>query len=189
MASSQSEILRVTSAAELAAWFERNHDTAPEMWLVFPHKASGRPGVAYDDAVEVALCYGWIDSVVHKHDAESSRQRFSPRRPGSRYSQLNIERLRKLAREGRLKPEVHEAVAGELAREFVFPADILGQIRANETAWANFQAFPPAYQRIRVAWIDAARKRPEEFRKRLDHLIAMSEQNRMVGRGGTQAYY
>ena len=93
-------VLQAQTVDELRDWYERNYRSASEMWLVNPSKASGRPGVSYNDAVEVALCYGWIDSVRRRHDDDSTVQRYSPRRRGSGYSQPNIERLRRLRDDG-----------------------------------------------------------------------------------------
>lgn len=184
-----SNVLHVQTVDELIAWYERNYRTASELWLVNPSKASGRIGVSYNDAVEVALCYGWIDSIRRKHDADSTVQRYSPRRRGSGYSQPNVERLRRLRDDGRLMPEVAEAVAPVLAREFAFPDDIIAAVRANPTAWANYRNFSPAYQRIRVAYIDGARNRPDEFAKRLANFVDKCAQNKQIGYGGIDAYY
>ncbi len=182
-------VIYVKSAREMREWFERNYQTAPEMWLVNPNKASGKPRVVYNDAVEVALCFGWIDSTQRKHDAESAVQRYTPRRRGSTYSQPNVERLRKLKAEGLLKPEVAEAVAPVLAAEFVWPADIMAAIRADELAWKNFQKFSDTYRRIRVAYVEGARKRSDEFKKRLANLVAQSAKNKMIGYGGIDSYF
>lgn len=182
-------VLRTQDVDELRDWYERNHRTAGQLWLVMPSKASERTGVSYNDAVEVALCYGWIDSIRRRHDDESTVQRYSPRRRGSGYSQPNIERLRRLREQGRLLPEVAAAVAPVLARPFVFPDDILAAVEANPAAWANYTRFSPAYRRIRVAYIDAARDRPDEFAKRLAHFVAKCAQDKQIGYGGIDAYY
>ena len=184
-----SNVLQARTVDELRDWYERNYRSATQMWLVNPNKASGRPGVTYNDAVEVALCYGWIDSTRRKHDAESTVQRYSPRRRGSGYSQPNIERLRRLRDDGRLKPEIAEAIAPVLAQEFVFADDVIAAIRANSAAWANYRNFSPAYQRIRIAYIDGARNRPDEFAKRLANFVDKCAQNKQIGYGGIDAYY
>jgi uncharacterized protein YdeI (YjbR/CyaY-like superfamily) len=182
-------VLYAQTVDELRDWYERNYRSASELWLVMPSKASGRPGVTYNDAVEVALCYGWIDSIRRKHDADSTVQRYSPRRRGSGYSQPNIERLRRLSADGRLKPEIADAVAAILAQAFVFADDIIAAIKANPTAWTNYQNFSAAYQRIRVAYVDAARDRPDEFAKRLANFVDKCAQNKQIGYGGIDAYY
>ena len=90
------ETFYTASRREWRRWLSRNHRTASEIWLVFYRKDSGKPRISYNDAVEEALCYGWIDSIVRKVDDESFAQRFSPRRPRSALSQMNRERTDKL---------------------------------------------------------------------------------------------
>ena len=170
----------------LAAHFENTQ----EIWLVYPMKGSGEPSLSYNDAVEEALCFGWIDSTVKHIDALHRAQRFTPRRKGSPYSRPNIERLIWLEAQGMLHPKVRESVLPLLSAPYVFPEDILNALRADETAWKNFQGFSASYRRIRVAYIDDARKRPEEFRKRLNNFIEKTRNNkRIVGYGGVEKYY
>ena len=170
-------------------WLEANFDTAREIWLVYPNKASGEPRILYNDAVEEALCFGWIDSIIKKLDDLHAAQRFTPRNPKSGYSQQNKERLRWLADEGMLHPSVHESVKDILNEEFVFPEDILHGIQANEQAWKCFQAFSPAYQRIRVAYIDIARARPEVYESRLRNFLKATERGKRIGYGGIDKYF
>ena len=170
----------------LAAHFE----TASEIWFVFPTKDSGEPALCYNDAVEEALCFGWIDGRAGTLDDTHHIRRFTPRRKGSAYSQPNIERLILLDRQGLLHPKVRESVEEILRTPFVFPEDILDAIRQDETAWKHYQSFAEPYKRIRIAYIDAARKRPEEFQKRLDNFIRKTRENkRIVGYGGVDKYY
>ena len=170
-------------------WLETNFNTEKEIWLIYPAKDSGKPRIKYNDAVEEALSFGWIDSTIKSIDENSSAQRFSPRNPNSAYSQANKERLKWLAKEGRLHLSVQESVEKVLRTEFVFPPDILQSIKRNEKAWKNFQNFSPAYQRIRIAYIDSARNRPDEFQKRLNNFIKKAEQNKLIGFGGIEKYY
>ena len=170
-------------------WLEANFDTAREIWLVYPNKVSGEPRILYNDAVEEALCFGWIDSIVKKLDGLRAVQRFTPRNPRSSYSQQNKERLHWLAAEGLLHPSVRESVEDVLKEEFVFPADILQAVRANEQAWKHFQGFSPAYQRIRVAYIDAGRRRPEVYESRLKSFIKATAKGKQIGYGGIQKYF
>jgi uncharacterized protein YdeI (YjbR/CyaY-like superfamily) len=166
-----------------------NYEKKKGVWLVYYNKKAGKGRIVYNDAVEEALSFGWIDSTVKKIDENSSAQRFSPRNPKSGYSQANIERLRKLVEAGRVIPSVREAVAPILAKEFIFPPDILAKIKANKIAWKNFRAFSPAYRRIRVGYVAGARARPAEFEKRLANLIKKSEKNNQFGFGGIEKYY
>ena len=170
-------------------WLAENYSKKKEVWLIFPKKASGKPRIPYNDAVEEALCFGWIDSKVKTIDENSYAQRFSPRNPKSKYSQANKERLRHLVSFGLVLPEVQATLEEILNEEFTIPQDILKEIVANKVAWKNFQSFSPVYQRIRIAFIEGARKRPAEFNKRLKYFIKMTEKNRQFGFGGIEKYY
>jgi uncharacterized protein YdeI (YjbR/CyaY-like superfamily) len=170
-------------------WLEANFRTEPEIWLIYPDKESGKPRISYNDAVEEALSFGWIDSTVKRFDEHSSAQRFSPRKRGSEYSQANKERLKWLATHGRLHPSVRASVEQALREEFVFPPDIIQAIRENRIAWINYQQLSPSYKRIRIAYIDGARSRPDEFKKRLNSFIVNTEKGRLIGYGGIEKYY
>ena len=171
-------------------WLAAHFETEDEVWFVFPSAASGERGVTYNDAVEEALCFGWIDGRAGTLDAAHQLRRFTPRRKGSAYSQPNIERLILLDAQGLLHPKVKASVEELLRRPFVFPEDILDEIRQDPVAWTNYQAFSEPYKRIRVAYIDAARNRPAEFQKRLAHFIKKTRENkRIVGYGGVDKYY
>jgi len=113
----------------------------------------------------------------------------SPRNPKSGYSQANKERLRWLSEHGKIHPSLQEQVGEVLKVGFVFPEDIIEAIKANKSAWKNYQEFSPFYQRIRVAYIETARKRPDEFKKRLAYFIKKTEQNKQIGYGGIEKYY
>jgi uncharacterized protein YdeI (YjbR/CyaY-like superfamily) len=183
------QTLYVTDPQEWRAWLEAHYKTESEIWLVYYKKETSKPRIAYNDAVEQALCFGWIDSIIKKLDEERSIQRFSPRKPKSGYSQANIERLRHLVAQGKVVEEVQESLGDVLEREFVFPSDILKAIRADEQAWENYQTFSEPYKRIRVAFIEGARKRPEEFQKRLNYFIKTAHENKLIGFGGIEKHY
>ncbi len=172
------------------SWLSDHFETETEVWFVFPTVASGEAGVSYNDAVEEALCFGWIDGRAGTLDETHQLRRFTPRRAGSGYSQPNIERLLLLDAAGLIHPKVRPSVEEILRRPFVFPEDILAAIRADAVAWGHFQAFSEPYKRIRVAYIDAARKRPAEFEKRLANFLRKTRENkRIVGYGGVDKYY
>jgi len=181
--------LYVTDPKEWREWLKAHYKTEKEIWLVYYKKETGKPRIAYNDAVEQALCFGWIDSTVRSLDKERSAQRFSPRKPKSRYSQANIERLRQLVEKGKVADEVVESLGDVLEQEFVFPTDILKAIKADKQAWKNYQNFSEPYKRIRVAFIEGARKRPGEFKKRLNYFIKMTRDNKLFGFGGIEKYY
>ena len=164
-------------------WLKKHYKTEKEIWLVYYRKQAGKPRIPYNDAVEEALCFGWIDSTVKTLDAERFAQKFSPRKPRSPYSQPNKERLRRLIKQGMVMKDVLATLGDIAAEEFEIPPDILKALKANVQAWKNFQSYSASYQRIRIAFIDAARGRPEEFRKRLKHFLRMTEQNKQFGFG------
>jgi len=180
--------LYVANRQAWRGWLMKHYQSENEIWLVYYTKRSGKPRLAYNDAVEEALCFGWIDSTVKKLDSDRFAQRFSRRRPGSPYSQANKERLKEQIRQGKVVNEVLAAV-GDLPLEFEIPADILAAIEASPKAKANLEKFSPAYIRIRVAFIAGARNRPREFAKRLKHFIVMTEKNKQFGFGGISKYY
>jgi uncharacterized protein YdeI (YjbR/CyaY-like superfamily) len=181
--------LYFTDRAEWRAWLTENHDREKEAWLLYPKKASGRPRILYNDAVEEALCFGWIDSRVKRIDEYSYAQRFSPRKPKSGYSEANKQRLSALVKQGKVISSVLATLGGILDEEYAAPADILNALQANEQAWENYQRFSPGYRRIRVAFIESARNRPAEFEKRLNYFIKMTEKNRLFGFGGVEKHY
>lgn len=182
--------LDVTARAEWRAWLRRNYRTAKVVWLVFHKKHTGRPRVAYNDAVEEALAFGWIDSTIHRLDKDRYAQRFSPRRAGSAYSEPNLARLRAMAAKGKVAPDVLARVEPLLtAKPVKVPPDILGALKSDPETWRNFRAFSDSYKRIRVAYVDHARVRPEEFAKRLRHLLKMTKANRLIGTGGIHKHY
>lgn len=171
-------------------WLEGHFENQKEAWLIYPHKDSERPCILYNDAVEEALCFGWIDSIIKKHDDSSRVQRFSPRRARSQYSQPNRERLAWLRDHDLIHSSVMGRVEPILAEEFTFAADILDALRQEPSVWAFYQACTPSYQRIRVAWIEAARTRPEVFQQRLESFLKRCRQQKLVpGYGGVQKYY
>ena len=175
---------------EWRTWLADHFDKESEIWFVFPLNNSGKPALSYNDAVEEALCFGWIDSTVKKLDDHHKIQRFTPRNPKSSFSQANIERMRWLAQKDLLHPSVVDKVAPLLAKPFIYPDDILRIIRRDEAAWDFFQQTSPAYQRIRLAYIDGARNRPEEFEKRLQHFIKKCKSAQLIsGYGGIDKYY
>ena len=181
--------LYVTNHKKWRQWLRGHYKTEKEIWLVYYKKETGKPRIAYNDAVEEALCFGWIDSIVRTIDEERFAQRFSPRKPKSKYSQANKERLRALIKQKKVMKDVLETLGDMLEEKFVIPKDILQAIKANKDAWKNFQKFSDSYKHIRIAFIEGARKRPQEFEKRLRHFIQMTEKNKMFGFGGIEKHY
>ena len=182
-------LLSVPTRREWRAWLRKHHKSETEIWLVFYKAHSGRSRISYNDAVEEALCFGWIDSTVRRIDADRYAQKFSVRRRGSRYSQANIERLRELVKKGRVTRSVVATLGTILKKPFTIPPDILRAIKRDPEAWMNFQRLSASYIRIRIAFIEGARKRPDVFKKRLRYFIKMTEKNKKFGFGGIEKYF
>ena len=183
-------IVYFTDRKDWRNWLSNNFEEEKEVWFTFPTIDSGEIGITYNDAVEEALCFGWIDGVAGTLDKTHQLRRFTPRRKGSPYSQLNIERLIYLDSQNMIHPKVRESVKKVINKRFVFPKDIIMEIKKDKEAWKNYQSFSESYKRIRIAYIEGARKRPEEFKKRLNSFIKKTKENKIItGYGGTDKYY
>jgi uncharacterized protein YdeI (YjbR/CyaY-like superfamily) len=181
--------LYVTNRNQWRKWLSNNFENEKEIWLILPKKSSGIQRITYNDTVEEALCFGWIDSTVRTLDEKNTIQRFTPRNPRSTYSQSNKERIKWLHSKNLLHPSVKETVKYILSEEFVYPKDIIKAIKKDKIAWINFNKYSPSYKRIRVAYIDGARNRPKEFNKRLFNFIEKTKNNKIIGYGGIDKYY
>ena len=171
------------------AWLSMHFETEEEIWFVFPMKAAEEDSLSYNDAVEEALCFGWIDSTNRHLDDLHCARRFTPRKKGSPYSQPNIERLIWLDSKGLLHPKVREEVLPLSSAPFAYPADILAELQKDEEVWKNYQGFSEPYRRIRIAYIEAARQRPEEFQRRLRNFTDKTRRGRLIrGYGGIEKY-
>ena len=174
--------LQVTTRKAWRAWLQKNHAKKKEIWLVYAKKQSGRARIAYNDAVEEALCFGWIDGIAKGIDADRFAQRFSPRRSAqSQLSETNKERVRRLIRAGLMTPAGLEKIQARMSERFVPAPDILAALQRDPVAWKNFQRFPKWYQRVRIGWFDAFRARPEIFQARLRYFLKMTAQNKRYG--------
>ncbi|MCQ2279587.1 MAG: YdeI/OmpD-associated family protein [Bacteroidales bacterium] len=181
---------RARNRAEWRQWLADHFETEKEIFFVFPLKAANEESISYNDAVEEALCFGWIDGVAGTLDATHATRRFTPRRKDSAFSRPNIERLIWLEKQGMIHPKVRPSVLPVICEPYVFPDDILAEVRKDAAAWRHFQQFSEPYRRIRIAYIDAARQRPEEFRKRLANFISKTSAGKLIfGYGGIEKYY
>ncbi|HUG48173.1 MAG TPA: YdeI/OmpD-associated family protein [Candidatus Limnocylindria bacterium] len=175
------------SAADFRRWLEENHATAGELWVGYYKKGSGKSSMIYAEAVDEALCYGWIDGLTRSFGAYYAN-RFTPRRRGSNWSAVNIAKIAELKRQGRLQPAGLRAFeARDPRRDAVYsyerkaelPADMEHRLRANDGAWAGWQAETPSYRRGAVGWVLEA-KREETRERRLAELIADSAAGRRI---------
>jgi uncharacterized protein YdeI (YjbR/CyaY-like superfamily) len=176
--------------AELRDWFDANHETASELWLGSYKKATGKPSVQWSDAVDEALCVGWIDSVRYSLDSERSAQRFTPRRKGSNWSAVNIAKMAELTAQGRMRPaglaafeartDARSAVYSyEQRHDAAFAPDDEALFRADDGAWDWFQKRPASYRTAATYWVVSAKK-PETRARRLATLIEDSAAGRTV---------
>lgn len=186
----RSKTFYTSDRKEWRRWLSENFETEKEIWFVFMTKDSGEPSLSYNDAVEEALCFGWIDSTAGRLDDTHMIRHFTPRRKGSGYSRANIERLIWLDSQNMIHPKIIGSVRDIIDEPYVFPEDIIAALKENEEAWHNYCSFTEPYKRIRVAYIDAARGRPAEFEKRLRNFIEKTAENRIIsGYGGIDKYY
>ncbi len=175
---------RARSRADWRAWLERNHATATEVWLVYAKKRSGKPTVRYAEAVEEALCFGWIDTTVHPLDANYYLQRFTPRTNFRNWSRLNLDRFDRMVAQGRMTdagrakrpPDVAPPTPRFDTRDPV-PTFIRRAVAAHPAAQRTFLDLPPTYRRDYVRWIVEAKK-PETRERRLAEAIRRLESNR-----------
>jgi uncharacterized protein YdeI (YjbR/CyaY-like superfamily) len=174
-------ILSAADRSTWRRWLAANYHTQDEIWLQYHRAHTGKPRVAYNDAVEEALCFGWIDSTVKSIDEDSYAQRFTPRGPRSNYSQTNKERLRRLIDLKQVTPEVAARVTDVLDEPFVVPRDIETALRVDPIVWQNFKAYSDGCQRIRIAYVDSARNRQDEFDKRLANLLRKTAADSQFG--------
>jgi len=180
------------SAAEFRAWLELNNARATELWVGFYKKDSGKGGITYAEALDEALCFGWIDGVRKRVDELSYTNRFSPRKPRSIWSVVNTRRVEQLRELGRMTEGGLNAFAKRdpsrsysLQTHMPFDAATEKRLKSNKWAWAFLQGQPPGYQRLMMRWIMSA-KRDETRFSRLERLISASAKrmrlNRLTGK-------
>ena len=172
--------------AEWREWLQEQHQQrTEEIWLRRFRKPTGIPCLSYDDLVEECLCFGWIDGVVKKYDADSNVQRITPRRKKTFLSELNRQRVWKLQRLGLMTPAGEAPIADQIGSPddpWEIPEWIEEQLQAIPQVWANFQDFPYLYRRLKGGWImECGPRRQEEAQKRLNYLIKNTEKNKMYG--------
>jgi uncharacterized protein YdeI (YjbR/CyaY-like superfamily) len=179
--------LYVKDREKWRAWLEKNHARETEVWLIFYKKHTGKPSVPYDDAVEEALCFGWIDSLVHRIDDEKYCQKFTPRKPGSKWSESNLKRIDKMIKAGKMTAEGNSKFKAQSPNQNTtriedesIPSDVKKAIAADGTVKENFKKLPPGYVRMCMRWINTA-KRPETREKRIREFIELTAKNERIG--------
>lgn len=184
------QVAHFESAADFRRWLEANHATESALQVGFYKKTSGRGGLTYTEAVDEALCFGWIDGIIRKLDDVSYTHRFTPRKPGSTWSLINVGHVARLTAAGKMHAAGQKAFAARQAaktgvysfereKPAVFPAAYLREFRANAQAWAFFTAQPPGYRRLATHKV-VAPKQEATRRRWLDRLIAASAAGRRI---------
>ena len=173
-------ILDITNRNDFRKWLMNNSNTEKECWIAVKRgKTPPEDTLWYLDAVEEALCFGWIDSTVKNVDGVTL-QRFGPRSGSGKWTELNKERCRRLERLG-LMTENGRAACPDLDAEFVIIPEILSTFKSTPVAWENFRNFPPLYQRVRIDNIQRVVSKRELFDSRLQKLIEASGRGEMIG--------
>ena len=175
--------------SDFRKWFEKNHSTAPELLVGFYKKGSGKPSITWPESVAEALCFGWIDGVRRRVDDESYTIRFSPRRPRSVWSAINIKMAQGLVAEGRMqaaglkafeaRKENRSGIYSYEQRPQELTEPYKSKFQANKDAWAFFQAQPAGYRKM-VCWYVISAKKEETRLQRLERLIAESARGRRL---------
>ena len=175
------DVVEQATREQWRGWLEAHAASAAEVWLVIPHARSGRPGISHREAIEEALCFGWIDSLARRHDDSSWRQRFSPRRPAAAWSKINRELVEQLTAQGRMTPAGQAAVdlakrtgtwsALADAQDGVVPEDLRAALDADAAAAAGFAALSPSARRAALESIARA-VRPQTRCSRIEATVA-----------------
>lgn len=179
------------NSSEWRAWLKKNHNKEKEVWLIYYKKHTDKPRIPYDDAVEEALCFGWIDTTVKRIDDERYMQKFTPRRENSIWSKLNKERAEKMTEEKRMTKaglkKIEEAKkngkwteAYTSRKKLTLPSDLKNALMKNKKAWKNFNGFANSYQNIYIGWITNA-KREVTCKKRINDVVRRSALNQKPG--------
>ncbi len=176
--------LHFKNRTEWRNWLEKNHDKEKEIWIIYYKKHTGNHSVPYNDAVEEALCFGWIDGIVKKLDEERYVQRYSPRNPKSLWSETNIKRVKKMVKEGKmtsvgLKLYKDAMKSRQIAPTLsaTVPPDLIKALMKNKKAWGNFKKFPPSTKLMFTYWVKTA-KTKETREKRIKRAVELSALNR-----------
>jgi uncharacterized protein YdeI (YjbR/CyaY-like superfamily) len=178
------------TAAEFRAWLERNHESVTELLVGFHKKGSGRPSITWQESVDQALCFGWIDGVRRRIDDTSYSIRFTPRKPRSTWSAVNVKRMQELIDQGLVAPAGMAAFerraddrtaiySYEQRRNAKLEPDQARRLKANDEARAYFESQPPSYRRAAIHWVTSAKK-PETRERRLQQLIVCSAAGKPV---------
>ncbi|MBN2314951.1 MAG: YdeI/OmpD-associated family protein [Sedimentisphaerales bacterium] len=172
-------------------WLSEHHASEAGIWLIFYKKKTSKPTVVYDDAVEEALCFGWIDSIIKKIDDEKYARKFTPRKDKSVWSQLNKRRVDKMIKQGRMTEAGRAKIKAAQkngswnqrarSREFIeVPTELIKALAQNKKAKEHFDQLAPTYRRHYIGWIATA-KRPDTRERRIAEAVALLEKGQKLG--------
>jgi len=185
-------MLHAKSRAEWRKWLDKNSATQGEIWLVFFKKQTGKSQVTYDEAVEEALYFGWIDSIIQNIDSEKYARKFTPRKKSSKWSALNKRRVAQMIREGKMTSpglaalnfadaeDDYGRTAERAQRDLIPPPFLERLLKQNRKVWDNFQSLAPSYRRNYIRWISAA-KTEETRDRRVKEAITLLAKNEKLG--------
>jgi len=168
------------------AWLAKHHDSEAEVWLIFKKRHTGQPSIAYEDAVNEAVCFGWIDSLIKRMDDARYARKFTPRKPGSRWSTANRQRYARLQASGRLTPAGLKLEptdrSGDAPRPSVaeVPQYIQDALKRRPAARNYFESLAPSYSRTYIGWIDSAKQQATKMR-RLQDAIGLLAAGKKLG--------
>jgi len=186
MSPDELKTLDVRTRAKWRAWLAKNHDSSPGVWFVFHKKHTGVPCVSYDEAVEEAICFGWIDSLVRRLDDDRYVQKFTPRKANSNWSTVNRRRYRAMKKQGLLTQAGLDRAptgrSGDAPRPSATkpPAYIEKALKKNKKAWGFFEQLAPSYRRAYIGWIDSA-KRDETRERRIREAVRLLAAGKRLG--------
>jgi uncharacterized protein YdeI (YjbR/CyaY-like superfamily) len=179
------DLLDIRDRRRWRAWLQAHHASSPGVWVIFHKAHTGTPSLDYEDLVGEALCFGWIDSLIRRLDDDRFLRKVTPRKPASKWSDLNRKRWKALEAEGRLAAPGR--AAAPTANRYaprptipLLPAYIATAFKANAMAWAFFRELPPRERRNFVGWIHIA-KRPETRERRLREAVTLLAARRKLG--------
>lgn len=179
------------TAAQFRHWLDQNHTCAAELIVGFRKVGTGQPGMSWSESVDEALCFGWIDGVRKRIDDGAYQIRFTPRKPGSIWSRVNVEKVQVLLASGRMRPPgiaAYEARSADKTGVYAFerhaPAELqdaeLTIFQRQKAAWRFFEACPPSYKKVMLHWVTSAKRAPTRERRLAQLIEACAEQRRIL---------
>ena len=175
--------------AAFRAWLKKHHKKADELWVGYYRKDCGKQSITWNESVDEALCFGWIDGIRKKVNDDAYTNRFTPRRPGSNWSAINIAKVKQLTKQKRMQPaglaaygkrtEAKSRIYTYEQHSYSLDTDLERRFRANKKAWAFFETSPPYYRKLMTGWLNGAKQEATRLR-RLEKLMAACESGRRI---------